>query len=79
MVEDGGEPMNVFRTEEELRSIEMPPPLTYYYDRGRGADDTQKYGATTSQQLTQYSPHRDAIENLFIEEARIRSEAKKNV
>jgi len=78
VVEAGEDPMNVFRTEEELNQIEMPPPLTYYYDRGRGADGTYTYGATTSQQLTQYSPHRDSIENLFLTEAKMRSDAKKN-
>jgi hypothetical protein len=76
VVEAGGDPMNVFRTEDELNEIEMPPPLMYYYDRGRGADGTYTYGATTSQQLTQDSPHRDAIEGLFLAEAKMRSNAK---
>jgi hypothetical protein len=69
----------VFRTEDALKAIELPPPLTYYYDRGRGADGSYTYGATTSQQLTQYSPHRDAIENLFMTEAKLRREAKAKV
>jgi 5,5'-dehydrodivanillate O-demethylase len=76
-VERGMDPINVFRTEEAMANgIDLPPPLAYYYDRGRGTDGTYKYGATTSQQLTQYSPHRDAIENLFVTEANIRKAAK---
>jgi 5,5'-dehydrodivanillate O-demethylase oxygenase subunit len=79
VVEGGGDPINVFRTEGALEAIELPPPLTYYYDRGRGADGSYTYGATTSQQLTQYSPHRDAIENLFMTEAKLRRDAKAKV
>ncbi len=74
-VEAGGDPLNVFRSEAEIAAIERVPPLTYYYDRGRGGDGTYKYGATTAQQLTQFSPYRDAIEDLFMQEARTASSA----
>ena len=70
VVEQGGDPINVFRTDADIAGIELPPPLTYYYDRGRGGDGSYTYGATTGHQLTQYSPHRDTIEDLFMKEAR---------
>lgn len=75
VVESGGEPMNVFQTDADLQTIEKLPPLAYYYDRGRDGDGGYSYGATTGHQLTQYSPYRDTIEALFMEESRLATEA----
>jgi hypothetical protein len=76
IVAQGGDPINVFRTDADLANIELPPPLTYYYDRGRGGDGSYTYGATTGHQLTQYSPYRDTIEDLFLKEAQSASKPK---
>ena len=68
IVEDGGEPMNVFRDPLENRNVRLPA-VSRYTDRGRTPDGRYHKGAVTSALVARYSPFRDGIEDLFAAEA----------
>ena len=71
IVDDGGEPINVFRDPEANRSIPLPA-VSRYTERGRTADGRHHRGAVTSALVARYSPFRDLIENLYAAEAQAR-------
>ena len=64
IVDDGGEPMNVFRDPEKNQYLALPTPANYYA-RGRAADGSYRKGAVTAGFITRYSPSRDRIEDLY--------------
>ena len=68
IVEDGGEPMNVFRDPETNQSLPLPTVLGYYA-RGRTSGGSYRKGAITAPFAMAYSPFRDHIEDLYEAEA----------
>ena len=64
IVDDGGEPMNVFRDPEKNQYLKLPTPARYYA-RGRAEDGSYIRGAVTAGFITRYSPSRDRIEDLY--------------
>lgn len=72
IVEGGGEPMNVFRDRAELERMEaaLPPPIGYWYNRGRSPDGSYYRGATTATGALG-GPYSDAIEDLFVKESEL--------
>ncbi len=74
VVEKGETPMNVFRSTEQLDRLdhEIPPPLAYYYDRGRGADGSYYRGSTTMTRMQGLGPYAEVIEDMFEKEARLK-------
>ena len=64
IVDDGGEPMNVFRDTEKYQYISLPT-LVRYNARGRAADGSYLKGAVTAPIITRYSPSWDCIEDLY--------------
>ena len=68
IVEDGGEPMNVFRDPESNRYLSLPTAARYY-ERGCTIDGRYRKGAVTAPFATAYSPFRDGIEDLYAAEA----------
>ena len=68
IVEDGGEPMNVFRDPETNQSLPLPTVFGYC-ERGRTPDVRHRKGAITAPFAMRYSPFRDRIEDLYAAEA----------
>ena len=68
IMEDGGEPMNVFRDPAESQYIALPRP-TRYYERGHASDGRYRKGAVTAPFAVAYSPYRDQLEGLYEAEA----------
>ena len=68
IVEDGGEPMNVFRDPEKNRILPLPA-VKKYYERGRTDDGLYRKGAVTASFITSYSPFASQIEELLEAEA----------
>ena len=68
IVEDGGEPMNVFRNPETNQYLPLPA-VTRYYERGRTPDGRYRKGAITAPFAIAFSPFRDQIEDLYEAEA----------
>ena len=69
IVDDGGEPMNVFRDPAKNESIKLPK-LERYYQRGRKEDGSYQWGSITAPFATKWNiPFRDLIEDLYIQES----------
>ena len=68
IVDDGGEPMNVFRDPETNQCLPLPS-ASRYYERGRTVDGRYRKGAITAPFITAYSPYRDRIEELYAAQA----------
>ena len=68
IVEDGGEPMNVFRDPEKNRILPLPA-VKKYYERGRTDGGLYRKGAVTASFITSYSPFASQIEELLEAEA----------
>ena len=74
ILEDGGEPINVFRDPEKNVSIELPMVKTWY-GRGRSPDGKYERGAVTAAFAMRYSPIADDLEELFVKEAEAKAKA----
>ena len=74
ILEDGGEPMNVFRDPKKNVSIELPLVKTWY-GRGRSPDGSYNKGAVTSAFAMRYAPIAEQLEELFLKEARAKEKA----
>ena len=68
IVEDGGEPMNVFRDPKTNQCIELPR-MRRYYERGRTPDGRYRRGGVTAPFVMRFSPFRDQLEDLYAAEA----------
>ncbi len=75
VVEDGGEPMNVFHDPAELARLEteLPPPLDWWYDRGRSGSGPYRRGSTTATRQVAMSEWADTIEDLFEAESKLKA------
>ena len=68
ILEDGGEPMNVFRDPEKNRILRLPA-VSRYYERGGASDGRYRKGAITASFVDSYAPFSGEIEELRAAEA----------
>ena len=76
ILEDGGQPINVFRDPKSNVSIKIPT-VTDYYGRGRSRDGSYQKGAITAAFSMRYSPIAEQLEDLFLKEAEARARSLK--
>jgi 5,5'-dehydrodivanillate O-demethylase len=68
ILEDGGEPMNVFRDPAKNRILPLPA-VSRYYERGGASDGRYRKGAITASFIDSYAPFAAEIEDLRAAEA----------
>ena len=75
IVEDGGQPINVFRDLERNVCIELPT-IRQYYARGREEDGTYQRGSATAMTATRDSSIAPIVEDLFEQAAKVGARAR---